>query len=162
MKTLDPGGRRRADEAPAVLARDADGPVFRELWEAQAFAIVQALRRRGTFSASEWTAALALEIERAQAAGDPGLGDTYYHHWLAALEQIVVAKGITTEAALELPENALAPSWKSLREVGNLSAASVLCVLEDYLANHRGAPGTYSVLAAMGPGFCSELVLLKW
>ncbi len=67
-----------------------------------------------------------------------------------------------TETALELPKDALAPSWKSLKEVGNLSAASVLCVLEDYLANHRGAAGTYSVLAAMGPGFCSELVLLQW
>jgi alkylresorcinol/alkylpyrone synthase len=66
------------------------------------------------------------------------------------------------ESTLELPKDALAPSWKSLREVGNLSAASVLCVLEDYLANHRGAPGSYSVLAAMGPGFCSELVLLQW
>jgi alkylresorcinol/alkylpyrone synthase len=67
-----------------------------------------------------------------------------------------------TESSLELPKDALAPSWKSLREVGNLSAASVLCVLEDYLAHHRGAPGSYSVLAAMGPGFCSELVLLQW
>jgi alkylresorcinol/alkylpyrone synthase len=66
------------------------------------------------------------------------------------------------QTTLGLPEDALAPSWKSLREVGNLSAASVLCVLEDYLANHRGAPGSFSVLAAMGPGFCAELVLLQW
>ena len=60
------------------------------------------------------------------------------------------------------PPNALAPSWKSLREVGNLSAASVLAVLEDYLTIHPGTPGTYSILAAMGPAFCSELVLLQW
>jgi alkylresorcinol/alkylpyrone synthase len=66
------------------------------------------------------------------------------------------------QTTLGLPADALAASWKSLREVGNLSAASVLCVLEDNLANHRGAPGSYSVLAAMGPGFCSELVLLQW
>jgi alkylresorcinol/alkylpyrone synthase len=66
------------------------------------------------------------------------------------------------ENALSLPPNALAPSWKSLREVGNLSAASVLAVLEDYLTIHPGAPGTYSILAAMGPAFCSELVLLQW
>ena len=66
------------------------------------------------------------------------------------------------QSTLGLPEGALAASWKSLREVGNLSAASVLCVLEDNLANHRGEPGTYSILAAMGPGFCSELVLLQW
>ncbi len=67
-----------------------------------------------------------------------------------------------TEKALELPSEALALSWKSLREVGNLSAASVLCVLEDTLKNHPGKPGTYSILAAMGPAFCLELVLLQW
>ena len=66
------------------------------------------------------------------------------------------------QSTLSLPEDALALSWKSLREVGNLSAASVLCVLEENLAHHRGAPGTYSILAAMGPAFCSELVLLQW
>jgi alkylresorcinol/alkylpyrone synthase len=64
--------------------------------------------------------------------------------------------------ALELPEGALDPSWECLREVGNLSSASVLCVLQDFLARRRGAPGSYSVLAAMGPGFCSEVVLLRW
>ena len=66
------------------------------------------------------------------------------------------------EATLDLPPNALEPSWRSLREVGNLSAASVLAVLEDVLVNSPGKPGTYSILAAMGPAFCSELVLLKW
>ena len=66
------------------------------------------------------------------------------------------------ENTLNLPEGALAPSWKSLREVGNLSAASVLAVLEDVLLNSPGKPGTYSILAAMGPAFCSELVLLQW
>jgi alkylresorcinol/alkylpyrone synthase len=67
-----------------------------------------------------------------------------------------------TEHALSLPPDALALSWKSLREVGNLSAASVLCVLEDTIKNHPGDPGTYSILAAMGPAFCLELVLLRW
>ncbi|HTH52331.1 MAG TPA: 3-oxoacyl-[acyl-carrier-protein] synthase III C-terminal domain-containing protein [Edaphobacter sp.] len=66
------------------------------------------------------------------------------------------------ESTLSLPPDALAPSWKSLREVGNLSAASVLAVLEDYLKVHPGKPGSYSILAAMGPAFCSELVLLQW
>jgi alkylresorcinol/alkylpyrone synthase len=66
------------------------------------------------------------------------------------------------ETSLSLPPGALAPSWKSLREVGNLSAASVLAVLEDFLTIHPGSPGTYSILAAMGPAFCSELVLLQW
>jgi alkylresorcinol/alkylpyrone synthase len=64
--------------------------------------------------------------------------------------------------ALSLPDGALDRSWDSLRKVGNLSSASVLCVLEDVLTNGRGEPGDYSVLAAMGPGFCSELLLLQW
>jgi len=66
------------------------------------------------------------------------------------------------ELSLDLQKDALAASWKSLREVGNLSAASVLMVLADWLQNQRGAPDTYGILAAMGPGFCSELVLLQW
>jgi alkylresorcinol/alkylpyrone synthase len=66
------------------------------------------------------------------------------------------------QTSLGLPADALAPSWKSLREVGNLSAASVLAVMEDYLKVHPGKPGSYSILAAMGPAFCSELVLLQW
>ena len=66
------------------------------------------------------------------------------------------------EQSLDLRKDALALSWKSLREVGNLSAASVLFVLAETLATQRGAPGSYSILAAMGPGFCLELVLLQW
>ena len=64
--------------------------------------------------------------------------------------------------ALGLPREAFAPSWDSLRNNGNMSSASVLLVLEDYMLNRRPAKGTYSILAAMGPGFCSELVLLRW
>jgi alkylresorcinol/alkylpyrone synthase len=64
--------------------------------------------------------------------------------------------------ALELKPGDLDASWECLRQVGNLSSASVLVVLQDFLANRRGVPGTYSLMAAMGPGFCSELVLLRW
>ncbi len=67
-----------------------------------------------------------------------------------------------TADALGVPDSALQPSWDCLRRVGNLSSASVLFVLEDYLDKHRPPPGTMSVLAAMGPGFCSELILLRW
>jgi alkylresorcinol/alkylpyrone synthase len=67
-----------------------------------------------------------------------------------------------TAAALDLPEDALAASWDCLRRTGNLSSASVLVVLEEVMMRRRPAPGTYSILAAMGPGFCSELVLLRW
>jgi alkylresorcinol/alkylpyrone synthase len=66
------------------------------------------------------------------------------------------------EETLELPEGALDLTWKSLREVGNLSSTSVLLVLEATLADHRPPPGSHGMLLAMGPGFCSELVLLRW
>ena len=63
--------------------------------------------------------------------------------------------------ALELPEGALEDAWRTLREVGNLSSTSVLLVLEEKL---RSSPptGGWGLMSAMGPGFCSELVLLKW
>jgi alkylresorcinol/alkylpyrone synthase len=67
-----------------------------------------------------------------------------------------------TETALNLPKGALDISWKCLRKTGNLSSASVLFVLEETMKTKRPEPGTYGILAAMGPGFCSELVLLKW
>ncbi len=66
------------------------------------------------------------------------------------------------EETLELPAGALDVTWKSLREVGNLSSTSVLLVLADTLESHRPPPGSYGMLLAMGPGFCSELVLLEW
>ena len=75
------------------LGGDGDTPVFAEPWQAQAFAITLALHRRGLFSWPEWADALSRQIAAAQAAGDADLGDTYYHHWLAALEALVAAKG---------------------------------------------------------------------
>ncbi|MGC1562407.1 MAG: nitrile hydratase accessory protein [Bradyrhizobium sp.] len=78
------------------LPRDADGPVFREPWEAQAFAMALTLHERGLFTWNEWAAALADEIKRAQAEGDPDKGDTYYRHWLATLEKLVAAKGVAS------------------------------------------------------------------
>ncbi len=67
-----------------------------------------------------------------------------------------------TEEALALPEGALDASWGSLNNLGNLSSASVLTVLEEYMTRRRPEAGGLSILAAMGPGFCSELVLLEW
>jgi nitrile hydratase accessory protein len=82
------------------IPRDQDGPVFREPWEAQAFAMSVALHARGVFTWIEWTAALATQIKRAQATGDPDTGETYYQHWLATLEHLVAEKGVTTADAL--------------------------------------------------------------
>lgn len=86
---------QRAVEAIPGLPRDADGPVFREPWEAQAFAMTLVLYDRGLFTWPEWAAALAAQIKRAREQGDPDTGDTYYHHWLAALEHMVAQKGVT-------------------------------------------------------------------
>ena len=82
------------------IPRDSGGPVFREPWEAQAFAMTLALYDRGLFTWPEWAETLGAEIKRAQAAGDPDTGETYYRHWLAALERIVATKGVTTAATL--------------------------------------------------------------
>src|SRR6266566_1429074 len=75
---------------------DSGEPLFREPWEAQAFAMALALHERGVFTWAQWAAALAEEIRSAQAAGDPDLGTTYYRHWLAALEHLVAATGIAS------------------------------------------------------------------
>ncbi len=83
------------------LPRDAGGPVFREPWEAQAFAMTLALFRRGLFTWPQWASALADEITRAQRAGDPDTGETYYHHWLAALERLVAETGVADPASLK-------------------------------------------------------------
>lgn len=99
MTGNDAAAARNAIEALPALPRDEDGPIFREPWEAQAFAMAVALHQRGVFSWTEWAAALAGEIRRAQVAGDPDTGDTYYRHWLGALESIVVQKGIGSIAA---------------------------------------------------------------
>jgi len=97
---LDPAAARRASEAVPGIPRDADGPVFREPWEAQAFAMALALHERGLFTWPQWAATLADEIKRAQAAGDPDTGETYYHHWLAALERLVAETGVASRETL--------------------------------------------------------------
>ena len=91
--------RHVAQELPRI-PQDNDGPVFREPWEAQAFAMTLALHERGLFTWSEWATALGAEIKRAQAAGDPDSGETYYLHWLSALEKLVAEKGVTTTETL--------------------------------------------------------------
>jgi nitrile hydratase accessory protein len=78
------------------MPQDCGEPVFAEPWQAQAFAMALALHQRGLFSWSEWAAALSKQISAAQAGGDADLGDTYYRHWLAALEVLVAAKGASS------------------------------------------------------------------
>ena len=97
---LDPQAALEATRAVPGIPRDEDGPVFREPWEAQAFALALALHGRGLFTWSEWAATLADQIKRAQAAGDPDTGETYYRHWLATLERLVAAKGVASSETL--------------------------------------------------------------
>jgi len=95
---IDPQAAHRAVQSVPGVPCDAEGPTFREPWEAQAFAMALALHERGVFTWPEWAATLGAEIKRAQQAGDPDTGETYYRHWLAALERIVEAKGIANAA----------------------------------------------------------------
>jgi nitrile hydratase accessory protein len=97
---MDSSAAHNAAAAVPGIPRDADGPVFREPWEAQAFAMALALHARGLFTWPEWAAALADEIKRAQDLGDPDTGETYYRHWLATLEGLIAAKGVATSDTL--------------------------------------------------------------
>lgn len=97
---IDRHAAARATDALPDLPRDDDGPVFREPWEARAFAVALALHERGLFTWTEWAATLAAQIKRAQAAGDADSGDTYYRHWLATLETLVAAKGVAPSEML--------------------------------------------------------------
>jgi nitrile hydratase accessory protein len=81
------------DTLPA-LPRDLEGPVFNEPWQAQAFALAVRLAEAGCFTWSEWVEVLSQEIQAAQEKGDPDLGDTYYQHWLNALERLCIAKRV--------------------------------------------------------------------
>lgn len=96
MDRPDPEAALRASAAVPSIPTDAGEPIFREPWEAHAFAMALALHERGSFTWADWSADLASEIETAAVAGDPDTGDTYYEHWLAALERMVVKKGLAS------------------------------------------------------------------
>jgi len=99
MTTSNP---RSADLAAIPrLPCDEDGPVFREPWEAQAFAMTVKLHERGVFTWPEWAAALAAELAAAVERGEPDDGTHYYEHWLAALEKVVDAKRVVSHHDLD-------------------------------------------------------------
>ncbi len=89
-------------DALPSLPRDEEGPVFREPWEAQAFSMTVMLHQQGHFTWKEWTECLGAEIAGAKERGDPDLGDTYYLHWLAAIEKMVAEKGLVGADSLGL------------------------------------------------------------
>jgi nitrile hydratase accessory protein len=82
------------------LPEDGAGPVFKEPWQAQAFAMTLALHERGVFTWTEWAATLTQAIRDAQAAGDPDTGENYYRHWMVALERISTEKALVHDAML--------------------------------------------------------------
>jgi len=94
------------------LPRDAGGPVFAEPWQAQAFALAVRLSQEGYFTWKEWAAALADEIKNAADRGEPDDGSRYYEHWLAALERLVTAKGLSDPASLLQRKEAWADAYR--------------------------------------------------
>jgi nitrile hydratase accessory protein len=111
----DVPARAAAPELPAGLADlpcDAQGPVFAQPWQAQAFAMTLRLHERGVFTWAEWAQRLSGTIRDAQARGDPDLGDTYYEHWVQALERLLVDKGVAAPLALA----GLRQAWRTAAE----------------------------------------------
>jgi nitrile hydratase accessory protein len=94
------------------LRRDAEERVFAEPWEAQVFALAVKLSEAGPFTWTEWTAALAKELEAARQRGELDDGSRYYHHWLAALERLSIAKGLTDPGALVTRKAAWADAYR--------------------------------------------------
>ena len=94
------------------LPRDEGGPVFAEPWQAQAFALAVKLSEAGHFTWKEWAAALADELKAAASRSEPDDGSRYYDHWLAALERLVTAKGLTDREALVARKEAWADAYR--------------------------------------------------
>lgn len=103
-----------ADRLAALppIPRDKEGPVFAEPWQAQAFALAVKLSEAGYFTWKEWAAALAAELKAAADRGEPDDGSRYYEHWLAALERLVTAKGLSDAAALAERKEAWADAYR--------------------------------------------------
>ena len=99
-------------EALPPLPRDDEGPVFAAPWQAQAFALAVRLSAEGHFTWKEWARALAGELRAADERGEPDDGTRYYHHWVAALERLVTAKGLTDSPALRDRKAAWAAAYR--------------------------------------------------
>ncbi|MCY4026032.1 MAG: nitrile hydratase accessory protein [Acidobacteria bacterium] len=99
-------------EALPPLPRDDEGPVFSAPWQAQAFALAVKLSDQGHFTWKEWARALADELRAAEERGEPDDGTRYYHHWVAALERLVTAKGLTDSPALRDRKEAWADAYR--------------------------------------------------
>jgi nitrile hydratase accessory protein len=95
-----------------ALPRDESGPVFAEPWQAQAFAMAVRLSTEGHFTWKEWAAALADELKAVAERGEIDGGSRYYEHWLAALERLVIAKGLSSRTVLDERKDAWADAYR--------------------------------------------------
>ena len=111
MTTLTQPDSERLNDLPR-LPRDEAGPVFAEPWEAQAFALAVQLSEQGYFAWKEFAAALADELKAAAGRGEPDDGSHYYHYWLAALERLAAAKGLTDRSAMLERKEAWADAYR--------------------------------------------------
>lgn len=89
-----------AGAMPPLGGRPEPARHFAAPWQAQVFSLVVQLGDRGWFTWAEWAETLGAVIRDAQADGDPDLGDTYYEHWMRALERILAARGVADAAAI--------------------------------------------------------------
>ena len=112
MNARDPEADSGLLAALPRIPRDDEGPVFAEPWQAQAFALTVKLSQAGHFTWKEWAAALASELKAAADRGEPDDGSKYYDHWVAALEGLVTAKGLTDVAALLERKDAWADAYR--------------------------------------------------
>jgi len=115
MSTLSQPSSAQAPEKLAALPRLPRGegePVFAEPWQAQAFALAVKLSEQGHFSWKEWATALADELKGAASRGEPDDGSRYYEHWLAALERLVAAKGLSDPASMLARKEAWADAYR--------------------------------------------------
>jgi nitrile hydratase accessory protein len=101
----------RVLDALPDLPRDEGGPVFAEPWQATAFALAVELSAHGHFTWKEWAAAIADELKGAAERGQADDGSRYYEHWLAALERLVVEKGLSDPATLVARKEAWADAY---------------------------------------------------
>lgn len=112
MSQPDPAVQQEKLAALPQLPRDEGGPVFAEPWQAQAFALAVKLSEQGYFTWKEWAATLAEEIKAAADRGESDDGSRYYQFWLAALERLVTAKGLSDPAALLARKEAWADAYR--------------------------------------------------
>jgi nitrile hydratase accessory protein len=112
LSRLDPVPSPETLATLPPLPRDSEGPVFAEPWQAQAFALAVKLSELGHFTWKEWAAALAEELKSAAERGEPDDGSRYYEHWLAALERLVTAHGLSDAAALLARKDAWADAYR--------------------------------------------------